>query len=264
MKLISFNIGVKIDNSASVADFILQQKPDIVAFQEIIQHFDESVLEMYQSKAHIEERIGHWFPHKFFGPLWICDAMRKHGKMHRDFHGLVEQGNEVLSRFPFVSGTNEFFYKDYALKQEWADFHTEDHPRAVQIVEMSIEGRSLQILNLHGCYSRDKRDSDRTLDQSRYVLEAAKRKNLPTIIVGDFNLFPNTESIKLINQDYRNLIKEFGVPSTRPTFDDGTDTGDNVVGYIFTNDLIKVHRFDAIKTQISDHFPLILEFDLVV
>lgn len=36
MKLITLNIGIKIDNSHAVSDFIKEQKPDVVAFQEII------------------------------------------------------------------------------------------------------------------------------------------------------------------------------------------------------------------------------------
>lgn len=50
MKLISFNIGIKIDNAKNVGNFIKDQDPDIVAFQEIIRHFDDSVFEMYKSK----------------------------------------------------------------------------------------------------------------------------------------------------------------------------------------------------------------------
>src|SRR3989338_1428342 len=124
MKLISFNIGIKIDNSKLVGDFIESQRPDIVCFQEVIRHFDESVFDMYKSKSHIEKIVRKRLPYSFFGPQWIADAMRKHGKMHRDFNGFVEQGNEVLSKFPILSATNEHYYKHYSLEVEWADFYT--------------------------------------------------------------------------------------------------------------------------------------------
>lgn len=54
MKLISFNIGIKIDNSKKIGEFIQTQKPDIVAFQEIVRHLDDSVFKMYKSKSDIE------------------------------------------------------------------------------------------------------------------------------------------------------------------------------------------------------------------
>ena len=113
MKLISFNIGIKIDNSKLIGGFIESQKPDVVAFQEIVRHFDESVFEMYKSKSNIEKIIGKRLPYYFFGPQWITNAMKKNGKMHRDFNGFVEQGNEVISKFPIISATNEHYYKHY-------------------------------------------------------------------------------------------------------------------------------------------------------
>ena len=263
MKIISFNIGIKIDNSKEIGNFIKNHNVDIVAFQEIIRHFDESVFDMYKSQKNIKEIIGENLPYSFFGPQWIADAMRKNGKMHRDFNGFVEQGNEIISKFPILNATNEFYHKHYSLELEWANFHTEDHPRCVQVIELDIKGKNLQILNLHGLYSRDKLDSERTLNQCKYVLEIAKRKPIPTIIVGDFNLFPETKSIGILNKEFKNLINEFKIKSTRPDFDDGTDKGNNVVDYIFVNDKIKVNNFEVINTNISDHLPLLLDFDIL-
>lgn len=263
MKFISFNICIKIDNSKKIGKFIESQKPDIVAFQEIVRHFDESVFDMYKSKSHIEKIIGKRLPYSFFGPQWITDAMRKNGKINRNFNGFVEQGNEIISKFPIVSATNEHHHKKYSLELEWANFHTEDHPRSVQIVELDVNGKKLQILNLHGLYSKNKQDSERTLNQCEYILNASKRKNIPTIIVGDFNLFPDTKSIQILNKEFRNLIEEYNITSTRPEFNDGMDKGDNVVDYIFINDKIKVNNFEVFDTDISDHFPLILDFDIV-
>lgn len=263
MRLISFNVGIKIDNSKKIGKFIESQKPDIVAFQEIIRHFDESVFDMYKSKLHIEQIIGEKLPYSFFGPLWITDAFRKNGKIHRNFNGFIEQGNEIISKFPIVEATNEHYYKSYSLAADWTTFLTEDHSRAVQIVELDIKGKKLQVINLHGLYSRDKQDSERTLNQCKYVLKAAKRKNIPTIIVGDFNLFPDTKSIQILDREFRNLIKEYDIKSTRPDFDDGTDIGNNVVDYIFVNDKIKVNNFEVFNTNISDHLPLILDFGII-
>lgn len=262
MKLISFNIGIKIDNSKKVGKFIESQKPDIVAFQEIMRHFDESVFDMYKSKERIEKIIGKRLPYSFFGPLWISKTIWKNGKIRRNFNGFVEQGNEVLTKFPIIEAANEFYYKSYSLDSDRTDFETEDHARAVQIIELNVNEKKLQILNLHGLYSKNKIDNKRTIAQCKYVLNAAKRKNIPTIIAGDFNLFPNTKSIQVLNQEFRNLINEYQITSTRPDFSDDHDVGNNVVDYIFVNNKIKVNNFQVFKTNISDHFPLILDFEI--
>ncbi|MBU1075037.1 endonuclease/exonuclease/phosphatase family protein [Patescibacteria group bacterium] len=263
MKLVSFNIGIKIDNSKAIGEFIESQKPDIVAFQEIIRHFDDSVFDMYKSKSDIEKIIGKRLSYSFFGPQWIADAMRKNGKMHRDFNGFVEQGNEVISKFPIITAVNEHYHKQYSLELEWANFYTEDHPRSVQIVELDINGKALQVLNLHGLYSKGKLDSDRSIAQCEYVLDATKRKDIPTIIVGDFNLFPDTESIRILNKEFRNLINEYSIVNTTCSdYKDDVEAGDRVVDYIFVNDKINVNSFEVIDTNISDHLPLILDFDI--
>jgi endonuclease/exonuclease/phosphatase family metal-dependent hydrolase len=265
MKLISFNIGIKINNSEKIGNFIESQNPDIVTFQEIIRHFNEDVFDMYKSKQHIEKIIGKKMPHSFFGPQWIADAMRKNGKMHRDFNGFVEQGNEIITKFPILNASNEFFHKNYSLELEWANFHTEDHPRCVQIAELEVNNKKLQILNLHGLYSRDKKDSKRTIQQCKYILHAAKRKDIPTIITGDFNLLPDTKSIKMMNKKFRNLVNEYNIESTVPDYDHGTESarGRFVMDYIFVNNKIKVNNFKVVDTNISDHLPLILDFDIL-
>jgi len=262
MKLISSNVGIKIDNSQKVGEFLLSQNADIVLLQEVIRHFEDKVFEMYQSKAQIEKIIGKNLPYSFFGPQWITDAMKHNGAMHRDFNGLVEQGNEILSKFPIVTATNEHYYKHYSLELEWSHFFTDDHPRSILVVELNILGKKLQIINVHGLYSRDKQDSARTVAQSKYILNAAQRKKIPTIIAGDFNLFPDTKSIKMISKKYRNLITENNISSTRPDFNDGTDKGNNVVDYVFVDKNIKVNNFEVLNTNISDHLPLVLDFEI--
>lgn len=265
MKLISLNVGIKLDNSTKVWEFIANQKPDIVAFQEIMRHFDDSVLDMYKSKYAIEKIIGKALPlpYSFFGPVYISDHYQKNGIISRDFWGLVEQGNEVMAKFPIIEATDEFFYKSYGYFTDTTNFATEDHARAVTIVELEVNGKRLQILNLHGAYSKDKKDSERSIAQCTYVLNAAKRKDIPTIIVGDFNLFPDTKSIGILDKEFRNLIQEYKITSTRPDFKDEHDVGRNVVDYIFVNGKIKVNGFDVAHTDISDHLPLLLDFDIL-
>lgn len=185
----------------------------------------------------------------------------KNGKLHRDFNGFIEQGNEVVSRFPIVEASNEHYYKKYSLVLDWTNFYTDDHPRTVQIVELDVNNKRLQILNLHGLYSRDKQDSEKTIHQCKYILEAAKKKDISTIIAGDFNLFPKTKSIEILSKEFRNLIDEYKIKTTRPHFNDEIEYGDNVVDFIFVSKEIKVNDFKIINTDISDHMPLILDFD---
>jgi len=218
---------------------------------------------MYKSKQVISKNISSKLPNYFFGPLFISDGIKKNGNMHLDFGGFIEQGNEIFSKFEILKATNEFYHKHYSTGPSLEEFVETDHPRAMQLVKLNVEGQTIQIINLHGIHSKTKADSKKTLNQCNYVLEAAKREDLPTIIVGDFNLYPDSESIAILNAEFKNLITEFGIKSTRPNFNDGSEKGNTVIDYVFVNDKIKVLDFKIFQTKISDHLPLILDFELI-
>src|SRR5690606_23565110 len=112
----------KIDNTKEVANYLKDQDADFVAIQEIVHHLEDSVYQQYRSKAGVEGVVGKNYPYKFFGPLWITDAMMKNGKVHRDFAGMVEQGNHFLSKYEIVEATNEHYYKYYAYAKDWSNW----------------------------------------------------------------------------------------------------------------------------------------------
>jgi endonuclease/exonuclease/phosphatase family metal-dependent hydrolase len=262
MKLISLNVSIKIDNAQKVAEYLKSESPDIITLQEVMRPLSPAVFPMYRSKEAIDTALQLSHPQSFFGPLVVTEAIKKNGEIHRDFGGIIEQGNELLSAFPIVYAANEYYYKTYEYFTDWMSFETEDHPRAVQIVELDINGKRLQVLNLHGIWTKDKEGDERTLKECEYILSVAKRKSIPTIIVGDFNLLPHTKSILLMEKDFRNLIKEYNITHTRPDFADGFEKGMNVVDYVFVSKDIQVNGFKVVDTDLSDHLPLVLDFDL--
>ncbi|MFA6073639.1 MAG: endonuclease/exonuclease/phosphatase family protein [Candidatus Woesearchaeota archaeon] len=263
MKLINFNICIKIDNSYKVGEFIKSKNPDIVTFQEVTRHLDESVLNMYKSQKIIDDILKNDLPYSFFGPLFKADKFTKNGQISRNINGFIEQGNEIKSKFPIITAKNEFYYRQYELSIDRTNFELEDHPRAIQIVEINVNNNKLHIINVHGTYTKNKKDTERTLIQTQYIISVAKKIDAPLIIVGDFNLSPETKSIKLLTKEFRNLIDEYNINSTRPEFDDGLYKDNVVVDYIFVNDKIKINNFEVCNTQISDHLPLILDFDII-
>lgn len=264
MKLLNVNVGIRIDNSNKIAEYIKKVKPEFIAIQEIVRHLEDSVHKQFHSKKGIESLLGDRYPYKFFGPLWVTDGFRrKDGKDFTDFGGHIEQGNEILSKFPFVEATNEHYYKHYSYALDWTNWEKEDHGRALQVAELDVDGKKLQILNIHGIWTKDKQGDDRTMAECGYVVDAAKRKDIPTIITGDFNLLPDTDSIGVISKDFRNLIEEYKIKTTRPDFKDDIDEGRNVVDYMFVNEGIEVIDFKVEETEISDHLPLLLEFKVI-
>ena len=82
------------------------------------------------------------------------------------------------------------------------------------------------------------------------------------IICGDFNLFPDTPSMKLFENNFISLVDEYAIRTTRPATNELHSSKRNVVDYIWVNKGIKVKDFEVLDSTISDHLPLILDFEL--
>jgi len=135
---------------------------------------------------------------------------------------------------------------------------------------------SFSLGNLQGkAIPGDKLDNDVRLTQSRKILESFKKDKTPKIIGGDFNLMPETESIKLFERaGYRNLIAEFGIKSTRNHLSwEQAEKQEKKMGwkffgrqhfadYVFVSKDVKVNRFEVPYNEISDHLPQILDFEI--
>lgn len=182
--------------------------------------------------------------------MWIARQHRENGTITSDFGGYVEQGNQTLTNFPTIKSRNVFYYKEYANFEDISNFKQDDHPRAFTDVIVEIGEKQLQIINVHGTWNKDKIGNERTQVQTKAILENI-RYDIPSIIVGDFNLLPETKEIKLLSEKMDNLIERFNIKSTRPDF-----KGNFVCDYIFVNDKVKINNFSVLNSNVSDHLPI--------
>lgn len=90
------------------------------------------------------------------------------------------------------------------------------HSRNLQWVECRSNGQVYTILNVHGLWNGlGKNDSSERITQSKKIKTFVDSINTPIILCGDFNLKPNTESIKIIKNSMQDLIADYGITSTR-------------------------------------------------
>jgi endonuclease/exonuclease/phosphatase family metal-dependent hydrolase len=133
--------------------------------------------------------------------------------------------------------------------------------RNLQYYEVIINNKKYLFLNFHGLWSESgKIDTPERIIQSQNIIKFLESYREDGIILsGDFNLASDTESIKILEEwGLTNLNTRFGINSTRSSFYDGLV---KCVDYIFVNDKINVTSLSAIQNEISDHLPLLLEFD---
>jgi len=146
----------------------------------------------------------------------------------------------------------------------------------LQKVKLELGGKKFLVGGVHGkAMPGDKLDTDVRLNQSSKIIKSFDFNGVPRIIGGDFNLLPETKSIKIFEEvGYKNLINEFGIKSTRNRLaweqaeGQYKKEGRKFFGrqyfadYVFVSPEIKVKNFEVPDVEISDHLPLILDFEV--
>lgn len=268
MKLICLNVGLFLENNDSLSKFLKAEKPDMVLLQEVAREADLEVSPSYITKPIIDKALLK-LKHSFFAPMWVIRDFRKkdfHGAdtFHIDFKGFLEQGYYYRGAYHIYQGKNIFLLNEYRYQTVWGAW-PDDDSRSIQVIDLIVgegEKPNLRLMNYHGIWSRDKRGNQHTLEANKKILKIAKEVSYPVIICGDFNLFPDTKEMKLFDKDFTSLVNKYDIQSTRPETNELENTGRNVVDHVLISRGVQVNSFNVVKNNVSDHLPLILDFDL--
>lgn len=123
-------------------------------------------------------------------------------------------------------------------------------------------GKQISIGNFHGLSQPgNKLDTPKRLEQSKLLIESLGKIPGPQIIGGDLNLEVETESIRIFEEHgYRNLIKEFSIPTTRNKYawERYPSRKQYFSDFVLVSPEIEIISFSVPNLEISDHLPLIL------
>lgn len=265
MLLLSLNVALFETNNERLHEFLLQQNPDIICLQEVSGNLDPNVDPKFLSKDYIDNATKN-LKYSFFGPTWeICDFHQKNFHQQEnfdfDFGGFLKAGNYIRSKFKIIKKSNVFIQNKIIRFTDWSAWPRKQS-KAVQVADLALPGsKSLRILNYHGIWTKEKIGNQNTLEACQKICRLAKEVDYPVIITGDFNLFPDTESMKVL-QDFISLVDKYNIQTTRPKTNELNHLKRNVVDYVFVSRGVKVNSFQVLDTDVSDHLPLILDFDL--
>lgn len=131
-------------------------------------------------------------------------------------------------------------------------------PRNLQYVLFSNKDKDYFVGHFHGIwYPKTKIDTLNRIRQSNKIKQFLSTQNAAKILCGDFNLLPNTKSMKILEEGMKNLIKEFNIPTTRNSL---YQREEKHADYALVDPDIHVKKFRALNVTVSDHLPLLLEF----
>lgn len=134
------------------------------------------------------------------------------------------------------------------------------HSRNLQWVLCRINQQICAICNVHGLWNgQGKTDTIERLAQSQRIKTFLRSIRTPKVLCGDFNLRPDTESIRLLEVDLQNLITIHDIQSTRTRF---YDKAEKYADYVFVSPEIMVKSFTVLPDEVSDHSPLLLDYEM--
>lgn len=134
------------------------------------------------------------------------------------------------------------------------------HARNIQYISLFCHEKVVTVINFHGLWNGEgKKDSTDRLKQSENIVAFIQSLEGEVILMGDFNLSPETESLLMFEKaGLVNLIKEYGISSTRTSF---YTKPEKFADYVFVSKGLHVKDFKVLPDEVSDHSPLSLEIN---
>lgn len=250
IKLISLNMWDGGRLFPEIKAFLAQEQPDLLFLQEV----NSATAPHLEERFRTMEVVKSLFPeyHSYFGKVF--------GDL-RPEEGLIVEGNALFSRWQLRNCANTFIDIPYADIEHWKWTEFTKQPEAMVSAEITVDGQEIFLLNVHGPWELSERDNERRLNMRDKILALIQNKK-NVVMAGDFNVKPNTQTIKGIEEKLHNVFKDeltttFNVQhKTHPGY------ATAVVDMLFTSSNIKIIRKECVDINVSDHLPLVVEFEL--
>ncbi len=180
---------------------------------------------------------------------------------HRGFYVVEQEREEGIAMFlkqdiAISSYQEPFIYR-------WKNAKENDGRtlgRAMQAATVWRNARSFTIAHFHGLWNgQGKTDTTDRFHQSHAVKTVLDRFPQKQVLVGDFNLNPETGALNILEDGMVNLIKTHKIESTRTSF---YPKERKYADYALVTPDVKVDEFKVLPDQISDHAPLYLKVSI--
>jgi endonuclease/exonuclease/phosphatase family metal-dependent hydrolase len=249
MRIITLNTWAGREKNAFL-DFLKNNEADIFCFQEVFRGSDEKTQPLLAAfkgaDVNLYKNIAASLPgHSgLFTPL-IGESYGL-AMFVKNNVSITESGHVLLHE-------NDQYTPESA--------HISDHTRRLQWVKIKDGDREVCVFNVHGYWTREGVDTKHSLIQSDKIKHFLSLSSAPKILCGDFNLMPQTKSIRMFSENPAPLAN---LPLIHNIEHSRTDLCNFpkkfLVDYIFTSPDIAAKRFAVLPDVVSDHAPLLMEF----
>lgn len=171
------------------------------------------------------------------------------------------QGNAIFSRFPITDSRCLFLQES---KQNPKDATEEGRTYIECTIE--IEGKKIQVATVHLSFTPRFEYTEARKHETENLTNIIKNKNKQFILTGDFNASPESEVMKQILPYLKDCGPSFDQKtwSTKPFEKKGFVVNDLNwrIDYVLSSSDIKVVSSEIIKTDHSDHLPVLVTFEV--
>ncbi len=241
VSIFQWNVLYKED-IRNIAGFLKKTNPDIACLQELT--IDNPKQHVQNTVEYIAKELGYNYANEII--TFEDDRLKL--------------SNAIYSRFPISSKHNAW------INEPTGTNHYDDEYRAYVEATLDVNGHELTVATVHMSYTNAFKVTDRKLKETDRLLEQIKDFKKNFVITGDFNAEPDSEVIKRVSQYLVNAGPDKSQKSwtTKPFSYDGfeANTLDWRLDYIFVTPDIKINSAEILKTEYSDHLPILATLEL--
>jgi endonuclease/exonuclease/phosphatase family metal-dependent hydrolase len=247
IKIMSFNIriDVLVDGKYAwpyreqrVLSFIEKEKPDLLGIQEAGPHMVKSL------KHHLKDYDIYVLPRDERGESTPVLVKKNAFKIKESHTIWLTETPHVPSN---IVGSN--------------------HPRiATYLVLETKDGKKINFFNTHLDYTGDEVTLKQVTHLHTYIQNIEAKYQSHTIITGDFNSYPDTKTVKYLEQFYQSCFKDESTHQL--TFHGFSENqhGKPIDYILFSKDFaathFNIHHHEMKEHYLSDHYPITIILDI--
>lgn len=224
--------------------FLRKEDADIVNLQEVNAGL-RSESEHFSLYEKLEKELG--YRYSFYSP----NAKGELGGYK------ISEGHLILSKHPITH--KRILYISGRLRRPGLFTPKDTNVCLLQHALIKANGETLNDLNYKGYFVwASKQGNKVTESHSQRIAKYMNSldQNEKIILSGDFNLAPESRSLRIISKNYSNLVLRYRIKTTR----NETSFFKTPVDNIFVNDKVTVSSLRVPMSYVSDHLPMIMNF----
>jgi endonuclease/exonuclease/phosphatase family metal-dependent hydrolase len=246
MKLLQWNVWYKEDIN-NILKVIQGIDPDIICLQELtVNHPDfERFNRGVDTPKYLAEKLNfnHFYKNAHDDPVNMF-------------------GSGIFSRFPIIQSTATYIKESHGSYKE----HRNYSDQARMYIECLIDTgeKKLSIATTHMSFTDAFSPTPEKEVETQKLIAIIKNKKNDYILTGDFNALPGSYTISEVEKYLKNAGPSLDQKTwTTKPFSYNGFTGNTLdwrLDYCFTTPDIDVRSAQILKTEYSDHLPILIEF----